>query len=115
MSSPSNTPEESGADTSARQTRSSTASSSSSTSTVSTPVTGKTRSAVWDHFTKLPIEDEDVQKKLFTHQCHHCDNRLKLPYKQSKGGGFYVTSKALAHLRISHKDIKCNAVKNQTI
>ena len=111
MSSPSNAPEESGADTSARQTRSCTASSSSSTSKASTPATGKTRSAVWDHFTKLPIEDEDVQKKLYTHQCHHCDKRLKLPYKQSNGGGFFVTSKALAHLRISHKDIECNAVK----
>ena len=117
MSSTNNAPEESEADTSAGQPGSSTAvaSSSSSTSTVCTPATGRTRSAVWDYFTNLPIEDEDAKKKLFTHQCRHFDKRLKLPYKPGKGGGFYVTSKALDHLMTSHKDIEYNAVKNQMI
>ena len=57
------------------------ASASASTSTVYNPFTLNKRSAVWDNFEKFPIEDEDVQKKLFTYQCRYCDKRLKLNYK----------------------------------
>jgi hypothetical protein len=110
MSSSINTTEESEA-ISAGSLPGSTAASTSSSATASTPATGKTRSAVWDHFTKLPKDDEDVVQQLFTHQCLRCEKRLKLPYKQSKGGGYYVSSKALNHIRTNHKDIVCHAVQ----
>ena len=57
------------------------------------------------------MDDEDVVQQLFTHQCLRCEKRLKLPYKQSKGGGYYISSKALNHIRNNHKDIVCYAVQ----
>ena len=66
---------------------------------------GKTKSEVWDHFQQLPKEDLPM-----THSCILCLKRFKLPFVKSKKGRYYVSSKALEHLKTKHADMSCAAV-----